>query len=293
MATKRIFGYVAYLIGILFPVSSAHTEESAVLPIASGLAAYSYSANLPELSESRLARLADGETVVFVAGSDQQGDDIDSLGLVGLRIVEVPKLLVWLSLFDGQHEPHPRYTRATLERGTDGSWVRYQHVNLPWPLRDRHWVIDASKNRQLAADSDGTIWEHRWHLHDSGRSLALEAHEDGLVDRLKRRQMERSVYLPENRGAWTLLELDADKTLIVGHVHVDLGGLLPAGLVRRYSRSQLEAGLDALAETSFTAHSRYDADPMLYDGHGEPVTVADVRRTAERWEASLRLVSAE
>ena len=288
-----LFGYAACLTGILFPASFAHSEDAASFSISSGLTAYSRSANLPELSDSRLARLADGETVVVVAGSAQQDDDIDSLGVVGIRIVEAPKLLVWLSLFDGQHEPHSRYTRATLERGTDGSWVRYQHVNLPWPFRDRHWVIDATKNRQLAAESDGAIWEHRWQLHEDGQSLAQRAYEDGLVDRLKHRQLERSVYLRANRGAWTLLELDADTTLIVAHVSVDLGGLLPAGLVRRYTRSQLAAGLDALAETSANAHSGYDADPVLYDGHGKPVTVADVRRTVDRWEASLRLAQAE
>lgn len=290
--TRRM-RFTACFLSILLPASGVQAEDAASIAVASGLAAYSSAADLPVLSASHVERLADGETIVVVADSGRRGDDVDSLGLVGLRVVEAPRLLVWLSLFDGQHEPHPRYTRSTLSRSGDGSWVRYQHVNLPWPFRDRHWVIDASKNRQLAADSGGEIWEHRWDLHDRGLSLALEAFEGGRIDRLNKRQIERSVYLPENRGAWTLLEVDANTTLVVGHVGVDLGGLLPAGLVRRHSRSQLSAGLDRLAESSRVAHTRYDGDPVLHDGHGEPVTVADVRRTAERWEASLRLASVE
>lgn len=283
----------ACLIVLLLAASVANPDDSASAAIASGLATYSSAANLPELSESHLARLGNGDTVVVLANDARNDDDVDSLGVVGLRVVDAPRLLVWLSLFDGRHEPHSRYSRATLRRGTDGSWVRYQHVNLPWPFRDRHWVIDAGKNRRLAAESEGAIWEHRWRLHDDGPSLALTAYDEGLVEGLERRQLERSVYLPANRGAWTLVEINAGTTLIVAHVNVDLGGLLPAGLVRRYSRSQLAAGLDALAESSVAAHAAYDADPVLYDGHGKPVSIADVRLTVDRWQASLRLAQAE
>ena len=289
----RLSVRAACLIAVVFAGPVANPDDSASAAMASGLAAYSSAANLPELSESQLARLGGGETVVVLANDVRNDDDVDSLGIVGLRVVDAPRLLVWLSLFDGRHEPHSRYSRATLRRGTDGSWVRYQHVNLPWPFRDRHWVIDASKNRRLAAESDGAIWEHRWRLHDDGPSLALLAYDEGLVEGLERRRLERSIYLPANRGAWTLLEIDAGVTLVVAHVNVDLGGLLPAGLVRRYSRSQLAAGLDALAETSAVAHTHYDADPVLYDGHGKPVSVTDVRRTVDRWKASLRLAQAE
>lgn len=282
-----------FLSGFLFAPPVVLADESNGGNIASQLAAYTSVAGLPSLSDAQLVRIASGEALVVVADSARDVEDVDTLGVVGIKVIHAPKLLVWLSMFDGQHEPHPRYTRATLSRDSDGSWVRYQHVNLPWPFRDRHWVIDASRNITLAGDTDGTIWEHRWRLHQEGQSLTESAYADGRITGLRRRQLARSIYLPENRGAWTLLALDADTTVVVGHVSVDLGGLLPAGLVRRYSRSQLSAGLDALAESSLVAHRLYDAEPPLYDGHGLPVSVADVRRTVDGWEARLRISQAE
>ena len=215
------------------------------------------------------------------------------MGVVGLRIVEAPRLLVWLTVMGVASEPDVRLTRATLSRAPLGAYTRYQHVNLPWPVRDRHWLILCEKNIGLAEATGGDYWEHRWSLVDDGVDQVKKAQQDGRISGLTPAQLDKSVYLPANRGAWALTELSPGKTLVIGYFDGSLGGLFPDGLVRRFTKLHLREGLNLVSELSTTVHLEYSDDAPVHDGYGQTIRRNDVLRVAQRLDPAPRLVAVD
>lgn len=261
-------------------------ELSAVLELYRARA----SAAMPALSAAELAELAAGEFVIKLSGEASDAE-IRSMGLHGLQIIEAPRLLLWLSVMGGNDERDYRLTRATLGRGDAGSYVRYQHVDLPWPFRDRHWVIDCHKNVEVAAASDGAVWEHFWTLHDDGPALLDAAVSAGRIPRLSAEDLADAVYLPANSGAWTLIDAGPQRTLVIAYVDADLGGAFPDALVRAFTRRRLKAGFELLAEMATRVHLNYDETPLIHDGHGGAISRQDAARAAQRWRNEVQIVT--
>ncbi len=259
--------------------SEQHVDVSFVL---NQLSTDDYSSALPPLSPDELDLLRSGEPVIKVpeATEEDAGDDISEFGLFGLKIVDAPRLLVWSTVMGAASDPPARLTRAYFSRLPQGAYVRYQHVNLPWPIKDRHWVILCEKNLELADSSNGRIWQHRWTLHNDGPQLLLDAHADGLITGLSRQDLDNSVYIPANRGAWTLADLGGDKTLVIGYFDAALGGLLPKMLVRSFTRRQMRAGMILIQDLTNEVHLEYDGEPQIHDGYGQAIMPQDVLRLA-------------
>ena len=190
---------------------------------------------------------------------------------------------MWLTVLGGGGRSDDRLTSVVLSRMPAGTYSRYQHVNLPWPIRDRHWVIFCEKNLELADASAGVIWEHRWSLHETGEHLLQTAYEDGRISGLKMRTLNASVYLPANRGTWALFDLGQDKTLIVVFYDADLGGLLPGRLVRSFTKRQLRKYLEATRELTDNVLQYYDENSPIHDGLGSPISRKDAIDVARAW----------
>jgi len=240
---------------------------------------------VPALDDETLGELLAGKSLVDTvdaAGTDEDAE-VDEMGLVGLQYVQAPRLLVWLSLLGGGDGRDSRLTSAKLASGPPGSYVRYQHVDLPWPIRDRHWVILCEKNPQLAAASDGAIWEHRWALHADGPALLEAAFDEGRIPRLGRRDLANSIYLPANRGTWVVFDLGQNRSLILAFYDSNLGGRLPARLVRSFTRRQLQHYLEAARGMAERAAARYAADSPIYDGFARPITEEQAMQAARGW----------
>ncbi len=250
------------------------------------LASYSEHGDVPvpDLSGKELGKLAEGIPVVKVSLGERTvvDDSVTRMGVVGIRVVNAPRLLVWLTAMGVASEPDVRLIRATLSRDPDGSYTRYQHVNLPWPVRDRHWAIYCEKNVEVASSSGGRYWEHRWSLIGNGEDLLRQAFEDGRISGLTERQMNKSIYLPSNRGAWVLSELSPDKTLVVAFFDGSLGGLFPNSVVRQFTKLHLREGLNLVSELSMHAYLEYNEQPLIHDGYGRPITRQDVLNAARQ-----------
>ena len=231
-----------------------------------------------DLADIDAGELAAGQTVIRVLSSpgESQQEDSGNFGVLAMKIVDAPRLLVWLALIQDSEELDGRFTRAVLAEGPTGSTVRYQHINLPWPIRDRHWVIAVENNVELADASDGRVWERQWQLHDRGRQLLGSAYADGTIVGLTERQLEKSIYLPTNRGSWTVLDLGQNRTLIAAFVDFTLGGLIPDRLVRGYTKRELKDGVARLDGLFERAHTHLDGPSPVYDGRGRPISMQDV-----------------
>lgn len=247
------------------------------------------------LTTGEIDLLLNGEPVVRVSGKpDAAHDDaISSVGVHAFQILSSPRLLVWLSIMGGNDERDYRLTRAMLSRGVNGSYVRYQHVDLPWPLRDRHWVIQCHKNLALAANSNDAVWEHHWSLHEQGPELLQTAYDDGKIEGLDADALRKSVYLPANSGAWALLDLGGYRTLVVAYVDADLGGYFPDSLVRTFTKSRLKAGLETLEELSKNVDRSYNGDPAIHDGHGRQIPPREATDVARDWRNEVRIATVD
>ncbi|MGB5245323.1 MAG: hypothetical protein WBN34_02155 [Woeseia sp.] len=248
---------------------------------------------LPQVSPAEIDELLAGDAVVKVSDHAQSGagDELIKVGVYGLKIVEAPRLLIWLAVMGGNDERDERLTTAMLSRGAAGSYTRYQHIDLPWPVRDRHWVIFCEKNPAVAIDSGGLIWEHRWQLADSGAALLTKAQLAGRIPGLSTEDLNGAIYLPENQGAWTMMELDAGRTLVVAYLNADLGGRFPGPVVRRFTRSNLKAGLASLQELSSRVHLNYSSERPIHNGFGELVSPQEALDAAADWPGALRIAS--
>lgn len=229
--------------------------------------------SLPRLTSDEIDELLAGQPIVKDSMDERtlEGNDIDEMGIAAMQVLDAPRLLVWLAAMGVASEPDIRLTRAFLEHREAGAYVRYQHVNLPWPIRDRHWIILCEKNAGLASASGGAIWEHKWSLLNGGESLWRTAREDGRIQGLTVEDMEKSIYLAENRGAWIMLEVDPERTLVVAFFDGDLGGRMPKSVVRRFSHVQLKKGLQLIEELSAEIHQFYDERQPIHDGFGQPI----------------------
>lgn len=229
--------------------------------------------SLPRLTSDEIDDLLAGQPIVKDSMDERSldGDNVDEMGIAAMQVLDAPRLLVWLAAMGVASEPDIRLTRAFLEHREAGAYVRYQHVNLPWPIRDRHWIILCEKNTGLASASNGAIWEHQWSLLNGGELLWRTAREDGRIQGLTIEDMEKSIYLAENRGAWIMLEVDPGRTLVIAFFDGDLGGRMPKSVVRRFSHVQLKNGLQLIKELSADIHQFYDERQPVHDGFGQPI----------------------
>lgn len=239
-----------------------------------------------DLSSPDIGELNAGRTVIKVlkAPRGSQGESGDSYGVLAMKTVEAPRLLVWLALIADSEELDGRFTRAVLSAGPTGEKVRYQHIDLPWPFRDRHWVINVENNVAVAEASGGSIWERQWQLHARGRQLIDAAYNDGTIVGITPRNLAKSIYLPTNRGSWTVLELGKNQTLVAAFVDLRLGGLIPDGLVRSYIKGELQDGMASLYDLVERAHMNPAGPSRYHDGWGRPVAIQDAVAARIDWK---------
>ena len=243
--------------------------------IADVLNGYARETGVPvaELDAGELAALENGSVVyrkVRVARGGA-GDDTTTMRIIGYRVIDKPRESLWLAAlaFDGGYSS--RLTEHLVATHDDGGASWYQHVDMPWPLRDRHWLIRTGKGLSLADRYDGQIWEHHWRLApDAARQ----------IDRLLRRvtlpglpaaRARKAIDLPLNNGAWVMASIAPQRTLVVLHATMDMGGIIPDALVNRYTRRQLESMLTRIEVNADGAHERYDSNYIIYRGDGTPI----------------------
>ena len=246
---------------------------------------------LPNLSPVELGTLATGTPLVMLYRDPtaEPGDKVHAMGVVGWQVVRAPRLLVWLSLLGAREDSSARRQHVVLTRRPAGTYISYHHIDLPWPFKDRHWLLLSEKNLSLASDSHDDIWEHRWSLLPPDESQLEAAYETGRVPGLTRKAFDDSVYLIANQGAWIVFDLGAEGTLVAATMDIDLGGRFPDALVQSFAKHQMREFFESLNTLS---GADYAANPVIDDGRGVPITEEAALREARYWAERPPLVAA-
>jgi len=231
---------------------------------------------LPFLTGDQVDRLVEGD-VIRIRRRDPRIEDGPER-VTGYVLVEHPRLDAWLAALDPEFPDNPMLTQARLDR-EPGRSVWYQHLSLPWPITDRHWVIEVVQDVELAAGTESFVWAHRWDLIDDGPALARRAVAAGRAGDLTAEDIEGAIYLPANEGAWILFSLDHDLTLLAYRVRTVVGGGIPDSWITTFAMAQLEGLLRQVEERAATAREDYDADRTpIHDGHGELIRIPTTDR---------------
>ena len=174
------------------------------------------------------ARLEAGETVTELRESagHRVGEG------TAWRILEAPaeRLLRAVADWPSYPEFFPFVVAAEAEAAADGR-TRFRHVvDLPFPFPDRAFAALAEVS--VEDGPGGRTFVVRW---------AIQSEEGGFADQ---------------RGAWTLRELDPGRTLVELRVASDAGGDVPASFQRRAVERTLGWALDGLRQ--HVRRCRYD-----------------------------------
>ena len=132
-------------------------------------------------------------------------------------------------------------TEIQLEDTAWGHKRLYQHLDLPWPVDDRHWVLEIKNNIVMSKTTEDRIWERVW-------DLTVES------DIPKGRP--EAIWSPVNDGGWLLLDA-CGGTLVVYHARSVIGGNIPPEAVTRWALATLDSLLRRTVDRAEGIHTHY------------------------------------
>ena len=267
------------LLGSVWPGVLAHgappTEDTDPSQIESLLSLYNHHTDLPlpVLAGEQLVDLLAGKTILIRDRTKLEnggGEKEDRIRATGYRLFNKPRLQVWVSTLYKAPSGEQTLKERLLHLGDQGDYTLYQYLELPWPIRDRHWTIDISKATQLAARTDGVIWEHHWRLSEDGQKRGLQAINTPPALELDADDLAKAVYLPINRGGWVAIRVSEHSTLLVAHVTTVMSGWIPDRFVAIYTTRTLNKMMSAIGEYTERVNDQYDHRRFpVFSGTGE------------------------
>ncbi len=199
---------------------------------------------LPDFSADEWATVARGDVVKRRIRGEVgvSGATVDRI--VAMAWVAHPIEQVWIGVLDDVHASLvDGLTERQLPGTTPTHKVLYQALDLPFPINDRHWVLQIDSNQALHGATGA--WERSWSLDPRGVGALVD------VDPSVRLSVDDAVWTPENDGGWLMVPVPGQGTLVVYQARTDIGGIIPDDLVTRYAMNQLDemvAQTRALAE---------------------------------------------
>jgi len=153
----------------------------------------------------------------------------------------------------------------------------YGHIDLPWPLSNRHWVVDVWNNHELAQKTNDTCWEHPWKKVENGLSEVTPLIKNNALPSISLDDLEEAIYTPYNQGATATISFKKDNindgTLIIYHATTVIGGDIPESLILQLSYAGLDKFLKDLEQRpAQTVSSHYTSGHKpIYSGAGVPL----------------------
>ena len=163
--------------------------------------------------------------------------------VVGLIWVDAPLETTWISVQDPHGSVVEGMTHEELPGSTFQNRLLFQHIELPWPMVARQWVIAVTNNLPLIKASQGKVWERTWVLSDRRGAT----HED-----------PKAVWLPVNDGGWYYVAAEGG-TLLAYHIRSVVGGSVPDELATRWSFGTLTGMLEGIRDRVPWVRTHYDA----------------------------------
>lgn len=197
---------------------------------------------LPKLTADQRAELAAGEVVRIVHHSDPEKPST----AIGIGLLAGGRDGLWIAAQDPHTQVDPSLTEFVVEHLGDDHALWYGHFDLPWPLKDRQWVVESRNTHPLASASGDACWEHTWQLVPEGMVRVRPFVERGEARGMTLEAIETAVVTPVNEGGWLMAPLPDGRVLVAYQATSVVGGAIPDGLVLQLTMARLESVMRAL-----------------------------------------------
>ena len=224
---------------------------------------------LPALSAEQRGALAAGEVVRIVHHGDPEAPST----AVGIALLDGGRDGLWIAAQDPHTQVDPSLVEFVVEDlGADHA-VWYGHLDLPWPIKDRQWVVESRNTHRLATSTADGCWEHTWKLVPDGLSRVRPFVERGTARGITTEALDEAVYTPVNEGSWLMAPLPDGRVLVSYQATSVVGGAIPDSLVLQLTMSRLESVLRSLEERAKTwSPTHYTAEHAgVPGGAGAPI----------------------
>ena len=175
----------------------------------------------PAFDPSDLEKMSRGETV-WKDSKKPTGETLLTIG----GLIEASPAAVWIAILDDDHNGlSERVIDRELTPRREGYKSLYQHISLPYPLSDRHWIIEIQTDHNLYQVSQKRIWRRGWDLDPRGEAaLSALSPED-------QSQIRSGVWTPANEGEWLVIPTGEHCTVIY-RGRFDVGGKVPESIAQ-------------------------------------------------------------
>ena len=187
----------------------------------------------PRISETTFRAAVGGKTqsgVEFVEG-------VDAGKGWALGILESPIWAVWQAVLDAPNLSRfmPIDHSAAIQRARLSGAVVFQYMSLP-VVSDRWWCVQQQHNRRLYEASNGLAWELTW----------KDRHGEAICQDNLPAIAAEGMAVDWSRGAWLLIDLGDQRTLVEYHTWADPGGYLPAEQASRVAAGKVAETLQGI-----------------------------------------------
>jgi len=180
----------------------------------------------------------------------------------GVAVYDLPIEQVWQGLVsENEHAGATPVSVSKVIKGAPYSDGRMLFQYMPLPIvTDRWWVVTLRHNKQLYDASGGRMWEVHWTDDSNPSHLAGTPNAEVAA---------QGMPVAWTKGAWLLVRLKDDRTLVEYFAWSDPGGRLPAGPASRFAGGAVKETLAAMQEfargikgRSRNAYVRPDGSPL-------------------------------
>lgn len=224
---------------------------------------------VPPLEGSQLQELAAGELVRLRYRPDPEGPH----QAIGLQWVDLPRRDLWIASQDAHFGGIDQTLEYRLSSQGEQPTLWFGFVDLPWPLKNRRWVVEVWDNLDLAASPDLDAWEHGWQLAPDAWTRAEELIRRGEIAGMTEERSSKALWTPVNRGAWLMIALPDGGTLLGFHATFEIGGSVPDRLVVANTLQGLEELFVGVVERARVLVRRHysDVHQIILGGDGKPI----------------------
>lgn len=199
----------------------------------------------PPIPEDAWQRAASGEIVTgvtAVAGHRAKAG-------WGVAVLPVGVDQMWSGLSDERsHRSLLGLAHVEIVQGQPCADLRHVMMVMPLPIvSDRWWVVENRYNHALAAQTDGQVRELTWTGITDPLSESISA--AGLA------HIDGAVAVTFNHGAWLLIGLDEDHTMVEYFSWSDPGGELPAGPASAFASTAIADTIAAMGKYAASGQS--------------------------------------
>lgn len=269
---NRLLCFCALLLLLSAPVAPVLADDDDIRPneIRAGIGIYNANSKVPVpiLSGKQIDEILNGGVAKIREKGATPDDPQRALGYI---LIDHPRPAVWLAALEPDYLPVKGLTEYMARSEPNGNSTWYQHIKLPWPVTNRHWLIDLENNLELAEKTRGKVWEQTWDLAPGGEPEAMRIVGQGKVAGITMAEARKSIFTPVNHGAWIAVRLRDDKTLLIYAVTSVIGGMIPESLVVRYAMSTLDELLYGIADRAEKMRMLFaSGDYPVPGGDGQP-----------------------